>query len=51
MINTKKCGIHISQDNPTKLCCFTCDDIFNMPMTTDVLKAVCAAYKEMCEEK
>jgi hypothetical protein len=53
MTNTKKCDIWISQGNPTKVYCFTCDKTFatlDMPMTTDVLKSVCDAYKERCEQ-
>jgi len=53
MTNTKKCDIWISQGNPTKVHCFICDKTFatlDMPMTTDVLKSVCDAYKQRCEE-
>lgn len=51
MSETKKCDIWISQDNPTKVYCFTCNKTFatlDMPMTTEVLKSVCDVYKERC---
>ena len=50
---TKKCDIWISEGNPTKVHCFTCNKTFatlDMPMTTEVLKSVCDAYKERCEK-
>ena len=52
MTETKKCDIWISQGNPAKIQCFTCNKVFamlDMPMITDVLKSVCDAYKERCE--
>ena len=51
MSEPKKCDIWISQDNPTKVYCFTCNKTFatlDMPMNTEVLKSVCDAYKERC---
>ena len=51
MTEPKKCDIWISQDNPTKVLCFTCNKTFatlDMPMNTEVLKSVCDAYRERC---
>ena len=53
MTETKKCDIWISNDNPTKVHCFTCNKTFatlDMPMTTDVLKDICNAYIERCKK-
>jgi len=52
MIEPKKCDIWISQGNPCKITCHTCNKTFaelSMPMTTDVLKSVCDAYEKRCE--
>jgi len=53
MTKTKKCDIWISHDNPVKVYCFACKQTFatlDLPMNTDVLKSVCDAYKERCEQ-
>ena len=51
MTETKKCDIWVSSGNPCKIHCSTCNKTFaqlSMPMTTDVLKSVCDAYKQRC---
>jgi hypothetical protein len=52
MTEPKKCEICLSQDNPTKIYCFTCDKTFgtlDLPMEYSVLENLCTAYKKRCE--
>jgi hypothetical protein len=54
MTEPKKCDIWITQDNPTKVYCFTCNKTFatlDMPMNIEVLKSVCDAYRERCKNE
>ena len=52
-MKTKKCDIWISQGNPCKITCHTCNKTFaelSMPMTTNILKSVCDAYEVRCND-
>lgn len=52
MTEPKKCDIWITHNNPCEIRCFTCNKKFaslDLPMIDTVLRDICYAYKQRCE--
>jgi len=52
-MKTKKCDIWVSQGNPCKITCHTCNKTFaelSMPIPTNILKSVCDVYEVRCND-